>query len=496
MEYDIKDVAFYLRKSRGENEKDLEKHQSVLVELAKKNNWRYIEYIEIASSENIEFRPKFQQLLKDIKDGMFDAVAVVDYDRLGRGDLKDQAEVKEILVNSETLIVTPEKIYNPMDESDDLMIDVKGLLARQEYKSIKKRLVRGKKIGARRGNWTNGTPPFPYVYNASTKGLIVHRERLKTYQLMKELFFNGEPLQKISWYLNNLGIKSPKDKYWSDNTIRRILMDETHLGKIISNKVEGSAHKNKKTKKLKYNDPSEWIVVENCHEIIKTPEEHNEIISKLRTRTRFHPAARRGAFIFSGIIYCAKCGKSINMQDKGLKAALIKPCRKADPFGNKCDNKGNKLSTIIEAVKHLLNKEAIRLKAEEETSNNNYVDYNKLIQVTEEKISKVHKAISRIKDMYEEGDYSKEEYQERYSKRKVDVNKLGAEITDYKLLLQKQSDMTKEQKIKKFEDIIAIIDSESVETATKNALLKEIIEKIIYNKDSVNDAPQVEVLFR
>ncbi|MDY8023408.1 recombinase family protein [Paenibacillus polymyxa] len=496
MEYDIKDVAFYLRKSRGEGEKDLEKHRSILADLAKKNNWRYVEYLEIASSENIEFRPKFQLLLKDINDGMYDAVAVVDYDRLGRGDLKDQAEVKEILINSETLIVTPEKIYNPMDESDDLMIDVKGLLARQEYKSIKKRMVRGKKIGARRGNWTNGTPPFPYIYNPSTKGLLVHSEKVETYRLMKDLFFSGESMQGISWYINNLGIRSPKNKYWRDNTIRRILMDETHLGKIISNKSEGSAHKNKKTKKLKYYDPSEWVIVENCHEILKTPEEHNEIISQLRTRTRFHPAERRGAFIFSGIIFCSKCGKSINMQDKGLKAALIKACRKADPFGNKCDNKGNKLSTVIEAVKHLLKKETIRLKAEEETSNMNYVDYEKLIHVANEKISKVHKAISRIKDMYEEGDYSKEEYQERHTKRKADINKLEAEIIDYQLLLQKQSDMTKEQKIKKFEDIISIIDSESVETATKNALLKEIIEKIIYNKDNNGDVPQVEVLFK
>ncbi|KJD42498.1 recombinase family protein [Paenibacillus terrae] len=131
MEYDIKDVAFYLRKSRGEGTKDLDKHRSILVEMAIKNKWRYIEYFEIASSEDIEYRPKFKQLLKDVQDGIYDAVIVVDYDRLGRGDLSDQAYVKKVFIESETLIVTPEKIYNLSDESDDLMVDVKGLIARQ-----------------------------------------------------------------------------------------------------------------------------------------------------------------------------------------------------------------------------------------------------------------------------------------------------------------------------------------------------------------------------
>ncbi|WP_268794279.1 zinc ribbon domain-containing protein [Paenibacillus terrae] len=278
--------------------------------------------------------------------------------------------------------------------------------------------------------------------------------------------------------------------------MRRIILDETHMGKIITNKGEGSAHKNKKTKDLKYFDKEEWIVVENCHEILKSQEEHNEILNKIKVRTKFHPAARRGAFIFSGILYCAKCSKSMQMQDKGIKEALIKPCRKADHVGNKCDNKGNKLSTVLEAVKYLLKDEAIRLKTEEETTGMNFVDYNKLIATTEDKIQKVNKAISRIKDMYEEGDYDKEEYLDRLNKRKSDINKLEAEIVDYQLLLRKQSDLTNDQKAKRFEDVFSILDSTSVETETKNSLLKEIIEKVIYIKNNNGDVPQVEVLFK
>ncbi|MFK4345160.1 hypothetical protein ABH894_005427 [Paenibacillus sp. RC62] len=97
--------------------------------------------------------------------------------------------------------------------------------------------------------------------------------------------------------------------------------------------------------------------------------------------------------------------------------------------------------------------------------------------------STIHKCC-RIKDMYEEGDYDKEEYLDRLNKRKADINMLEAEIDDYQLLLRKQSDLTNDQKAKKFEDVISILDSTSVEIETKNGLLKEIIEKVIYIKNN------------
>lgn len=496
MEYDIKDVALYLRKSRGEEEKDLHKHRSILTDLAKKNNWRYIEYFEIANSETIEFRPKFKQLLKDIEDNMFDAVAVVDYDRLGRGDLEEQAIVKRVFRDSETFIITPEKIYNLIDDSDDLMVDVKGLIARQEYKAIKKRLARGKKIGARQGNWTNGKPPFPYIYEPSRKGLVVDQSKLETYNTMKKMLLSGESFQKIAWYLNTLKIPSPKNSFWHENTIRRIVTDETHIGRIITNKTEGSGHKNKKTKELKYFDRDEWNVIENCHEITKTQEEHNEILTRVRVRNKFHPAARRGAFVLSGLLSCGICGKTMQMQGKGIKEDLVKPCRKADPVGNRCDNKGNKLSTVLEALKHSLKEESLRLSINEDSVSHNSMDYEKLIKLSNDKLQKCNVAISRIKDLYEEGEYDKDEYHKRLSKRKAELNKIESEMVDYTLLLEKQNDLTNSEKSKKINSVIDILDDADVDTETKNAMLKEIIDRVIYLKNSINDIPTIECLYK
>ncbi|OMF72969.1 recombinase family protein [Paenibacillus peoriae] len=179
--YIIKYVALYLRKNRGEEDTDLEKHRFVLRKICVKHGWKYVEYVEIASSETIEYRPKFKSLLSDVEEGIYDAVLVVDYQRLGRGELEDQGKIKRIFRDSETYIVTPEKIYNLVDDTDDLLVDVRGLLARQEYKITTKNLQIGKKVGARLGKWTNGPAPLPFVYVAALKGLdVVPKKMLST----------------------------------------------------------------------------------------------------------------------------------------------------------------------------------------------------------------------------------------------------------------------------------------------------------------------------
>ena len=101
----IKYVALYLRKSRGDNDEDLIKHKTSLIDLCKKNKWKYIIYSELESGDSIFMRPVFQKLLSDVRDGVYDAVAVVDIDRLGRGDMGDQDAIKKPLPNPRLMLL-------------------------------------------------------------------------------------------------------------------------------------------------------------------------------------------------------------------------------------------------------------------------------------------------------------------------------------------------------------------------------------------------------
>jgi len=180
----ISNVALYLRKSRGDENSDLEKHRIVLRELCESKEWNYKEYAEIGTSDSIYMREAFSNLLREVEANAYDGVVVVDYDRLSRGDLYEQAIIRRVFSESQTLIITPAKTYDLSDESDELFADIKGMFARQEYNMIKKRMKQGKAVGAQQGYWTNGKPPYPYEYERwkekySPRSLVVNDDKLK-----------------------------------------------------------------------------------------------------------------------------------------------------------------------------------------------------------------------------------------------------------------------------------------------------------------------------
>ncbi len=299
---DVKYVANYIRKSRAESDENLEKHRAALVDLCNRRGYTYTEYAEVGTSDSIDMRPKMIELLRDVEDGMFDAVCVVDYDRLSRGDLGQQDRIKKTFQKSNTLIITPETELDLNNDEHDTMADFKGFFARQEYKMIKKRLRQGKKFGARRGDWTNGIPPYPYEYQRyldkyNPKGLVVNEVKLKTYRYIIEAILAGTTSPAIAQDLNNQHIPSARGDLWHGAQIYRLALDETHLGKVISNKSFGDNHKHKNSdaKSAQMLPMEEWIVVENRHEAVKTVEEHERIKDLLNTRQKI-PIAREKGF--------------------------------------------------------------------------------------------------------------------------------------------------------------------------------------------------------
>ena len=132
----IYEVAIYLRKSRDDSDGEenvLLKHETALTDLARQNNWRYVIYRGIGSLDSIEYRPEFKRLLSDVENDFYDAVVVIDYDRLSRGDKEDRARIEKILKRSNTVVVTPTRVYDLNDEDQELITDIEGVFARVEY---------------------------------------------------------------------------------------------------------------------------------------------------------------------------------------------------------------------------------------------------------------------------------------------------------------------------------------------------------------------------
>ena len=162
--------AIYLRKSRIDIDAEksgsgntLLRHKTALLDLAKRQHRSIGEiYEEVRSGETIAARPEMQRLLQDVENGKWDAVLVMEVERLARGDSIDQGIVAQAFKYSGTKIVTPAKIYDPNNEFDEEYFEFGLFMSRREYKSIRRRMEAGKIAAVKEGKFLAKIAPYGY----------------------------------------------------------------------------------------------------------------------------------------------------------------------------------------------------------------------------------------------------------------------------------------------------------------------------------------------
>lgn len=501
-EHIIKYVAIYLRKSRGDDESALDKHKLVLTELCKENNWKYVLYEEIESGDSIAIRPIFTKLLSDIENGIFDGCCVMDIDRLGRGNQGDQARINQAFSSSNTYIITPQQILNLNNDDDEFIVDMKSFIGRREYKQIVKRLSQGKKIGSRQGNWTNGTPPYGYSYEKynnkyNPKGLVVNDEQYIIYRMIIDSVINDKMTPKqIAIMLNKMNVPSPRNSVWHPNTILRIMIDETHLGKIITNKTKGDGHikkrKNLNCNKVENISKDNWVVVENCHEPIKTLEEHEKILLFKNRLTNMPKRTQKKIQPLSGLIKCGVCGHTMGVSTKNNKD-ILKPCWYTDSFGNKCPNRGMLLENIYMQINKEIKNNRKRLLEllQDLDTNENKLKIEQRIAIINNDLLRKQKSLEKIFDAFENGVYNLQQFKDRKEKIEKNITNLQKEID---MLNIESKQYNKKNLLDMIDKTNFIIDNiQKMSKEDQNKYYKLIIDKIIWTRDK--EQASIEIKF-
>lgn len=162
--------SIYLRKSREDLEAEkhgegdtLLRHEHTLMSLARKMNINIGRiYREIVSGESIDARPQVQSLIRDVEQGRWRGILVVEVERLARGDTLDQGIVARAFSISGTKIITPLKIYDPANQADMEYFEFGLFMSRREYSTINRRIQDGRRISTEEGKWIYGDTPFGY----------------------------------------------------------------------------------------------------------------------------------------------------------------------------------------------------------------------------------------------------------------------------------------------------------------------------------------------
>lgn len=166
----MEQYAKYLRKSRFDRdyaelsiEETLKRHEAILDKLAGDRGFCIARtYYEVVSGESIAARPEIQKLLEEVNAGVYAGVLVVDVERLARGNGADQAYISQVFQFSGTKIITPAKTYDPSDEFDEEYFEFGLFMSRREYKTINRRLIRGRDSSAAEGKYLGSIAPYGY----------------------------------------------------------------------------------------------------------------------------------------------------------------------------------------------------------------------------------------------------------------------------------------------------------------------------------------------
>lgn len=484
------DVCIYLRKSRAEENLSvgevLKRHRATLTSYAMDKGYT-VKSIkeEIVSGESITRRPKMLELLREIEENIYDGVLVMDMDRLGRGNMREQGLILETLKDYNTLIITPNKIYNLQDEFDEEFSEFQAFMARRELKIIKKRLARGRIKSLEEGNYLS--PYAPFGYDKQDKTLIVNPIEAKVVEIIFELYIEmGFGVSRIASYLTSKGITNKHGLVsWDKSTINKIIQNPIYIGQISWGKRSYSyGDDGRRISKLK--DKSSWLIYEGNHPPIIDKERFHS--AQRISKERYVPHINNRSTLrnpVAGILKCGICGATMTLRStKGRPDSLR--CYKS------CGNKSSYIHLIENALLSMILSEIDSMGYIYSYDNNidvkkNVNILNKTIEIRKKELSNLIGQKNRLYDLLEMGIYDAETYNFR---SQTIEKKLDATERDIKALLSQVAttkhvalaEGEKNLKIHNFRGFTGNLYN-SLNISQKNALFKTLIHEVIYTKD-------------
>ena len=487
--------AIYLRKSREDIEAEkygegetLARHEKILTTLAQKRNLHISKiYREVVSGETISERKEMQKLLRDVENEKWTGVLVVEVERLARGDTADQGRVSKAFKYSHTKIITPVKTYDPDNEFDEEYFEFGLFMSRREYKTINRRLQRGRKLSVSEGKFVGNIAPFGYnrvkLKNAKGYTLSINQDEAP---IVKEIFrlyaFGNSTINSVAKQLNKLNLKPRIANEWTISSVKDIISNPTYIGKLTWNRRK----QKKKTKNghLIISRPrnKDYLIYDGLHEPI-IDNKTWELVQEKRKQNA--PKVKHNNTIqnpLAGLVFCEKCGKP--MQRRPYTKA-----NKPDTLmcsNSKCDNISSKLyiveNKIIDALKIWLKNYKVHYSEKNNLNSNNKI-IEKSISITKKELEKENDKLNKIYEFLENGIYNNDEFINRSKAIKDNIQCLESKLEEYNSILQKNLEIQnqKEIMIPKLENIIDLYYN--LETAEdKNILLKSIISKVTYLK--------------
>lgn len=489
--YEIKTIVNYLRRSRQDEERERRTGEDTLAEqktlmdrVLQEYQVPYEQRFEIGSGDKIETRPVFKEVLKELRAGMWSAIAVKEISRLGRGSYTDMGHIYDVLTQHRIYIITPYKIYDPKNQADLRQIRFELFLSREEFETTRERLMGARYNYSLQGKWMAGSVPYGYRFNEQTQRLEVESQEAEVVRLIFHLYGReGLGYHAIASELKRLGIRTATGKQkWQPEVIHRMLKKPVYKGQLnfrMTEKING---------KVTARPKEDWIVVEGAHEAIIGEAVWEACQKKLSSTPQKQPINRNFTPCeLASLVTCGNCSKKMvrqySKQHYKQKSGKISVYEK-EFLRCSCGvyvKYRDVEAQLVDLMRHMLLEEAqlsVALRSEKERDQEN-LDYAKFAEQVKYQLDTACRRLDRAYELVIDGTFEKEEFEERKVKLNKEIEELQEQLTclEAKRATDKKDCLDLEH-VKPDGNSVWHVYNKMRSTARKNVLLRALFGQI------------------
>ena len=451
----------------------------------------YKVYREEGVSAKDTNRPKFKEMIQDMKDGKINKIIVYKLDRLTRS-IQDLENICKMLEEYSCDLESVAEEINTGNANGKFFIRMLTILAQLEIERTSERTKFGL-IGAAKKGHISGQPALGYTKKDKSKKLVIDELESDIVRRIFSMYLEGSSVCHICDIFNEENVLN---KHWATTTVDKILSNKIYIGSIEHGK------RNKKNTQI-FEDVVLVIIDKTTFECVQKRKEKN-IKNYKRKRT----------YIFMQKILCPKCHKIMGgesstsgtgdkhiyykcncckrrISEKKIESELMKFLNDMLDFFLIIDNSFkpsmcrdiDEEITKYEKLKKDLNDKITRIKQEFMDGEIAAKSFEKELHYLERKIKNIEIKIAELKDLKQNNEH-KQDVELFFNMKEIEKLKLKSKYVKEHNLWSKLSQEQKQYIINKYIDEIEISSDNHHNISILN---------IIFNK---NEIENIGLMFR
>lgn len=389
-------------------------------------------------------RPAMVELISMVKEGKIDSVVVYKLDRLSRSQKDTLFLIEDVFLPHNVDFISLNESIDTSTPYGRAMIGILSAFAQLERENIYQRTRMGMLERVKQGYWMGGgVVPFGYDYDKEN-GILTPNEREKeiVFQIYS-LFIQGESPSRIA---EKLGLGY-------DRLVMQIISRKSNLG-LISYKGQ------------EYQGRHQPIISQEMFDLAQKKRKSRQIVKK-----------SGGVHLLTGLIFCKFCGSRLRYVRWGKKGYKLR-CYSQDPSKQymKGVKKCNEPAVWAEKVEEILLTDIKKVSVDLRQREGKNSSFNGELP---KQIEKERLKLKRLYHLY--GQDGEETLLSAIDESKKRLNRLIL------LLEEEKNKQESEQELSILKERICTLGEtwNILNEPQKQEILRECIEKILINEDSV-----------